>query len=183
MPEIVAEVAMENTEPLDALDAFLEGEEGAFAEVVRTWHSRLAAYARAFLDSPEDCQEAVQDAFLKLHQARRTIRENPRAWLFKVTRNRCLDLQRKAIRERKRTEGAMPVVFPGAMPPVERLEVREALGALPERDRAVVCLKVLEGLSYEEIGEALGLTAGNVGYILHHGLKKLASIIRPGGRS
>jgi RNA polymerase sigma-70 factor (ECF subfamily) len=182
MPETVAEVIMENPEQPDFLDSFLEGDEAAFAEVVRAWHSRLAAYARSFLDTPEDCQEAVQDAFLKLHQARRTIRENPRAWLFKVTRNRCLDLQRKAIRERKRTEGALPV-FPGSMPPVERLEVREALGALPERDRAVVCLKVLEGLSYEEIGEALGLTAGNVGYILHHGLKKLASIIRPGGRS
>jgi RNA polymerase sigma-70 factor (ECF subfamily) len=183
MPEHVAEAAMENPEPLDALDAFLEGDEAAFAEVVRSWRSRLAAYARAFLDTPEDCQEAVQDAFLKLHQARRTIRENPRAWLFKVTRNRCLDLQRHAIRERKRTEGALPV-FPGAaLPPIERLEVREALGTLPERDRAVVCLKVLEGLSYEEIGEALGLTAGNVGYILHHALKKLASIIRPGGRS
>jgi RNA polymerase sigma-70 factor (ECF subfamily) len=183
MPEHVAEAAMENPEPLDALDAFLEGEEGAFEAVVRTWAGRLASYARAFLDTPEECQEAVQDAFLKLHQARGTIRENPRAWLLRVTRNRCLDLQRRAIRERKRAEGALPV-FPGAaLPPLERLEVREALGTLPERDRAVVCLKVLEGLSYEEIASALGLTAGNVGYILHHALKKLASILRPGGRA
>jgi RNA polymerase sigma factor (sigma-70 family) len=164
-----------------SLDVFLSGDPEAFGEVVREYNMRLTAYARVFLENPEDCREVVQDAFLRFHQSRESIRGNPQAWLFKVTRNLCIDLRRSQARRKANPENILP--FPAGMHPDERLKVREALGALPERDRTIVCLKVLQGLSYQEIGEALGITSGNVGFILHHGLKKLASILNQGGRS
>lgn len=162
------------------LDAFLSGDLDAFADVVRVFNARLLAYARAFLDNPEDCREVVQDAFLRFHQSRTSIHGNAQAWLFKVTRNLCIDARRRQARRKASPENILP--FPAGMHPDDRLSVQEALGALPDRDRAVVCLKVLQGLSYQEIGETLGITATNVGFILHHGLKKLASILNKGGR-
>jgi RNA polymerase sigma-70 factor (ECF subfamily) len=165
----------------NTLDAFLSGDLEAFADAVRGYNGRLLAYARTFLDNGEDCREVVQDAFLRFHQSRKSIHGNPQAWLFKVTRNLCIDLRRRQARRKADPENILP--FPAAMHPDERLKVREALGSLPERDRTIVCLKVLQGLSYQEIGEALGISSGNVGFILHHGLKKLASILNQGGRS
>ena len=50
---------------------------------------------------------------------------------------------------------------------------QELLSELPEREQEVVRLKFLHELSYKEIAEVTGLTAGNVGYILHHALLKL----------
>jgi len=164
----------------NTLDAFLLGDAEAFGEVVRRYNGRLMAYARAFLDNGEDCREVVQDAFLRFHQSRESIHGNPQAWLFKVTRNLCIDFRRRQARRKADPENILP--FPAGMHPDDRLKVREALGSLPERDRTIVCLKVLQGLSYQEIGEALGITSGNVGFILHHGLKKLASILSQGGR-
>jgi DNA-directed RNA polymerase specialized sigma24 family protein len=162
------------------LDAFIGGDTEAFGEVVGEYNGRLLAYARAFLDNPEDCREVVQDAFLKFHQSRAAIHGNAQAWLFKVTRNLCIDIRRRQARQKADPGNMLP--FPGSLHPDDRLKVREALAGLPERDRTIVCLKVLQGLSYQEIGDALGITASNVGFILHHGLKKLASILSPGGQ-
>jgi len=182
MSEILQWAAMgPDDRALNPLEAFLRGDEEAFAGVVRAYNTRLLAYARAFLNDPEDCREAVQDAFLRFHQSRGAIHANPQAWLFKVVRNLCIDQRRRQARRTADPSQVLP--FPAAFHPDERLKVHEALAALPERDRAVVCLKVLEGLSYQEIGDALGLSAGNVGFILHHALRKLASILSAGGRA
>jgi RNA polymerase sigma-70 factor (ECF subfamily) len=181
MSEILQWAAMSPDERTqNPLEAFFQGDEEVFPDVVRAYNARLLAYARAFLNDPEDCREAVQDAFLRFHQSRGSIRGNPQAWLFKVTRNLCIDIRRRQARQKADPSQVLP--FPAALHPDERLKVQEALAALPERDRAVVCLKVLEGLSYQEIGDVLGLTASNVGFILHHGLKKLASMLATGGR-
>jgi RNA polymerase sigma-70 factor (ECF subfamily) len=59
--------------------------------------------------------------------------------------------------------------------------VRLGLQSLDPRSREVVRLKFAEGLSYQQIGERTGLSAGNVGYLLHHSLKLLASELAKAG--
>jgi RNA polymerase sigma-70 factor (ECF subfamily) len=53
-----------------------------------------------------------------------------------------------------------------------------ALHSLGLREQQLVVLKVYEEKSYREIGEITGLTVSNVGYILHHAMKKMAAILR-----
>lgn len=170
--------------PEALLAAFVGGDRTVFEGIVRDFHRRLLHYAYSFLSDWEECKDIVQESFTRLYQRSHTIRGNPQAWLFKVTRNLCLDLKRKW--KRRGGNGVENIAeFPGnpRPHPDTRLEVRAALKALPERDRAVVVLKVVEGMSYQEIAEALDLTPSNVGYILHHGLKKLASRLGKGGTS
>ena len=56
----------------------------------------------------------------------------------------------------------------------EAAQAAEALSALSSRDQQLVILKIYEEKSYKEISEITGLTVTNVGYILHHAMKKLA---------
>ena len=56
-------------------------------------------------------------------------------------------------------------------------QVMDALDRLSDNQREVVRLKFQQGLSYKEISEATGLTSGNVGFLLHTGLKRLRSML------
>jgi len=54
----------------------------------------------------------------------------------------------------------------------------QALRRLKDREQQIVILKVYEGKSYQEISEITGLTTGNVGFILHHAMRRLAECLR-----
>jgi RNA polymerase sigma-70 factor (ECF subfamily) len=56
-------------------------------------------------------------------------------------------------------------------------QVMNALDRLSDNQREVIRLKFQQGLSYNEISEATGLTSGNVGFLLHTGLKRLRSML------
>ena len=73
-------------------------------------------------------------------------------------------------------------------PPASALEQRELteivtekLFGLPANQRDVLILKIQEGKSYREISEITGLSTSNVGYLIHHGLKALASQLKTAG--
>jgi RNA polymerase sigma-70 factor (ECF subfamily) len=61
------------------------------------------------------------------------------------------------------------------------LRARSALRSLSPREQQLVILKVYEEKSYREISEITGLTSGNVGYILHHAMRKMAQLLKKGG--
>jgi RNA polymerase sigma factor (sigma-70 family) len=112
------------------------------------------------------------------------VRDNLKSWLFTVCRNRSLDLLRKDkniqplddIRWKK-------VAGPGLQPDEqsvfdERLtEVMKMLERLTENQREVILLKFQQGLSYQEIEKVTGLTSGNIGFLIHTGLKRLRDLL------
>ena len=68
--------------------------------------------------------------------------------------------------------------------PAERIDleervsqVRDGLDRLSENQREVIVLKFEQGLSYQEIAEVTGLSEGNVGFLLHNGLKRLRGFL------
>ena len=147
---------------------------------VRRFQGPLLTYVGRLTGRPETARDVVQETFLKLcRQDRTTIEPRLAAWLFSVCRNHVRDLQRKE----QRMVAAQPDLArsPAAKSePADELAGRdlqdrcqELLSELPEREQEVVRLKFLHELSYKETAEATGLTAGNVGYILHHALLKL----------
>jgi len=145
----------------------------------------LIRYASGMLRDGDAARDMVQDAFIRLIRHRQKdgapIR-NMQAWLFRVVHNLCLDYIRKHKRQLPLTEeGENHLADRASQEPDRALESSEAaaiavetLGILSQRDRQVVVMKIMENLSYKEIAERLGLTIGNVGFILHNSLKKLA---------
>lgn len=144
--------------------------------------SPLLRYAYGMVARREVAEEIVQDAFLKLHQHWGAI-DSPRAWLYRATRNLCLNHLRKHQRE-SLDEASDDYESPNRKPD-EQLGRMEAMGTLkilieelPEADRALIQLKYHEELTYGHIGEQLELSAGTVGYKLHHLLKQLSESLR-----
>lgn len=145
----------------------------------------LLRYAYSMVRRREVAEEIVQDAFLKLHKHRGQI-NTPRAWLYRATRNLCLNHLRKHNPETL-TDESDQKPSPHSHPD-EELGRMEAIGTLrilveelPPEDRALIRLKYHQELSYANIGKQLRLGTGNVGYKLHHLLKQLSEALQKAG--
>ncbi len=160
------------------------GERPSLRSVFEAEESGLLRYALGLTGRRAVAEETVQEAFLRLHGLWAEV-ENPRAWLYRCVRNLALNHRRD---HRPETELSEEAPAPEAALPVETLARDEAVGAmrlllaeLPPEDRTLVQLKYQDDLKYQEIGRRTGLSAGNVGYRLHHVLKALADGLRRAG--
>jgi RNA polymerase sigma factor (sigma-70 family) len=157
-----------------------------FDAVVDGCESKLLRYATRVLGNPDVAQDVVQDTLISLFRhwdGDMVLSGAMMNWLYRTAHNRAVDHFRREAR-RGRVHEAHAQEPPAADPPRDpsaALEASDAaaqavaaLQVLSPRDRQLVILKVFEDRTYAEIGEIAGLTATNVGYILHHAMKKLA---------
>jgi RNA polymerase sigma factor (sigma-70 family) len=157
------------------------GDEAWIRSVLERHEGPLLAYTtRLCRGDVERARDLVQDVFLRLLRADPAeIGENAAAWLFSVTRNRALDLARRE-RPSIALDAAEPPLHVHSAGPLEHLAARDdaarvaaAVERLPERERELVRLKFEHGLSYQEMGAVTGLSATNVGFLLHKALRAL----------
>ena len=154
-------------------------------EALAEFESPLIGYAVGFLHDVERARDVVQDTFIRLYQQdAEKVRHGLKTWLFTVCRNRALDVLRKEKRIVGLEEDEMAKLPATRRDPSERADIQErvgqvheALSRLSENQREVILLKFEQGLSYQEINEVTGLSTGNVGFLLHAGLKRLRSIL------
>jgi len=158
----------------------------AFEEVVHHYESRLLRYATGIVNNADLAQDVVQEVFIRLFRKWREAFEPSAAlssWLYRTTHNCAVDLIRKYERRHRVEQEHQDVLAePLALHPAGEADsdagrVAAALAALPARDRALIVLKVYEEKSYKEISMITGLSVGNVGYILHHAMRKLADVL------
>jgi RNA polymerase sigma factor (sigma-70 family) len=140
-----------------------EGYETAFEEIVRRYGRPLARYAASIVGSRSE--DVTQDAFSKaLVALRRDDNEiELRPWLYRIVRNTALNDLRDSPPTSEILEEAIAAGRGTAAEAEDREELRELierLKALPERQRAAIVMRELEGLSHGEIAAALGLSGG-----------------------
>jgi len=145
----------------------------------------LVGYANGILHDIERARDVVQDTFIRLcQQDVGKVRDGLKTWLFTVCRNRALDVlrkERRAVPVDDEELGRMP--SPGASPArqadrQERMdELMHCLGRLTENQREVILLKFQQGMSYQEISKVTGLGTGNIGFLIHVGLKRLRELL------
>lgn len=149
------------------------------AEALERFEAPLLRFATKLLHDADRARDIVQETFLQLcEQDRAAIEGHLAPWLFRVCRNRAIDLRRKETRVEiadDRTEAAD--TRPG---PAQVLAEREdqslvlgVLNTLPENQQEVVYLRFQSGLSYQEISEVTGLSVSNVGFLLHAAVKRV----------
>ncbi len=161
----------------------------SFEAIVNRYESPLLRYAARILRDHDAAQDVVQDAFVKLFRHWTDVHgpnTSLSTWLYRVTHNLAVDLIRKKQRlqrlhtrhgeEQTAMEPPRRGGEPGESPAAERARI--ALDALDLRERQLVLLKIFEEKSYREISEITGIGIGNVGYILHHAMKKMARQLR-----
>lgn len=157
-----------------------------FDVVVDGCETRLLRYAARLIGNADIAQDVVQDALISLYrnwEGDMVLSGPMMTWLYRTAHNRAVDYFRREDR-RGRLHEKHAQDCPGEPPrdPAAALVARDAaeqavaaLQVLSPRERHLVILKVFEERTYAEIAEIAGLTATNVGYILHHAMKKLAT--------
>ena len=128
-------------------------EEGLY----RTWAPRLLRFCTQLLGS-HDAEEVVQDVFARLLQSegRYQLEQDPGVLLFRLARNRCIDVQRK---RRAQPVAELELAAPAADGDPD---LREAIARLPFAQREVLLLTVQDELTYRDVARILGCSLGTV---------------------
>lgn len=164
--------------------AYVAGDRSAFATLFDRYAPRLLRLMQRDLGRSEDANDLVQQTFLHLHRARRDFRPGAalRPWLFTIA----LNLKRQHFRRKGRrpetsldAEESIEPVEPRAGPEgrVRDVQVRAALGHLPEAQREVIVLHWFEGLSFREIADVVGASQPAVKVRAHRGYNKLREVM------
>jgi RNA polymerase sigma factor (sigma-70 family) len=157
-------------------------------EVARSHGRFLYTVAYRLTGNHDDAQDLVQEVLLRVQRGLATYRPGSlEGWLSRITTNAFLDDVR---RRRRRPLDALPDDAERVLP-VDRAadealaattlpeDVQAALVALPDEYRAAVVLCDVVGLSYQEIGETLGVPVGTVRSRIHRGRALLREALEP----
>ena len=138
---------------------------------------RVFGVALRMLGNRAEAEEIAQETFLRAHRALREFRGEARlgTWLYAIASRLCLNRLASGPRRHERSDdialAQAPAESADADGALERGELEaalhEAVAALPEDRRIVVVLRDLEGLSYEDIAEVLGMPLNTVRTRLH----------------
>jgi RNA polymerase sigma-70 factor (ECF subfamily) len=152
----------ERTTEAALLRAGQAGDRAALDRLLALHEHALLAFCRGILGQFEDAEDAAQETLFRALRALPRFRPGQaafRTWLFRIAINVCLDWKRRRRSTEpwgeERSVSAREASSPEALA-LRRLQMMEALRALPPRHRVIFLLKVLEGWSVAEIGAAMG---------------------------
>jgi RNA polymerase sigma-70 factor (ECF subfamily) len=163
---------------LSAIQNCRAGDREAFRHLVEKYQAQAVGHALAIIGVREDALDAVQEAFLDAFQALGSFDQERQfyPWLYAILRNRCF----KLLASRKRLEVSSLgeihteiLATTSSLSPEELMALERALLALSPEDRELITLKHLDGLSYRELAERLGIAEGTVMSRLYYARQRL----------
>lgn len=164
------------------------GDTRAFEELVARHERRAYAIAMGLVRDQEDALEIVQEAFLRVYRGLDAFNGAASffTWLYRIVKNLSIDLMRRPAWQRELAdpdlddpEHVLQGVVRGADPNdlLCRSELAERLAAafdaLPDYHRDVILMREVEGMSYEEMAQAAGVSKGTIMSRLFHARRKL----------
>ncbi len=164
----------------------------AFQELVERYQRKAVAIALGMLHDREDALEVAQEAFTKVFTSIGKFKEESSfyTWLYRIIVNLSIDRQRQRSRrslfERHQSRGEDDEDWIESIPDTQGLDpsdqvaerelgqhIRAAIDELTPAHKAVILLRAVKGLSYEEISQVLQCSRGTVMSRLHYARKKL----------
>jgi RNA polymerase sigma-70 factor, ECF subfamily len=172
---------------IEVIESCRRGDSAAFRELFELYKDRVYSIALRYSGDAAIAEDIAQDTFVKLFAAIGGFRgdANFESWLYRMVVNCCFDHRRRARRFLPLVAGVFDFLrAPGASALDNAMRdqmsgrVRDAVDTLPSAQRMVVVLRYTQGLSYDEIGEAMGCSAGTVASRLNRVHKLLARKLR-----
>jgi RNA polymerase sigma-70 factor (ECF subfamily) len=168
-----------------------EGDTQAFGALVERYQHRLVRVALAVVHNQDDALELAQETFIRAYEnlAKFESRSSLSTWLYRIAANLAIDFRRREGRhtmlrgeEGEFELGRLTSERGNSFAEAARSELNQRLrGALKEltpEHRAVILLREVEGLSYDEIGDILQCPRGTVMSRLHYARNRLRGILR-----
>jgi RNA polymerase sigma factor (sigma-70 family) len=163
-----------------------QGDDRALSELYDRYSRPVYATGVRLLGDAHLAEELVQDAFTKVWQGAGSFdpsRASFATWLYRLTRNRAVDLaRRRQVRPQSAGEDRLREIPGGPEPEasVDGWDVAQALSRIPEEHREVLTLAYFEGLSQREISQRTGVPLGTIKSRTTAALKRLhRSLLNP----
>jgi RNA polymerase sigma-70 factor (ECF subfamily) len=181
----------EAEEDRELIERAQAGETAAFRQLVERHQRRAYVLALSLVRDENDAREIVQEAFLRVYRGLASFQGSSSffTWLYRIVTNLAIDLMRRPARrdvelqEDRNFEDEVDLPFVSRIDgsdPLDVLRRREiaariqtALDALPPYHRGVILMREVEGMSYEEMSEAMGVSKGTIMSRLFHARQKL----------
>ncbi len=157
---------------------YQKGDMDAFTGLYESLKQPLIRYLWTFVRNQTVAEDLLQDTFLQLHRARRTYTppRPVRPWIYAITRHVAL-MHLRSMRRRKEylpDENLPEVPVPPEMDQfADRATIHRLLGTLPKAGQEVLILHHLLGMSFEEVGQIMGIAPGTAKVRAHRALKKI----------
>jgi RNA polymerase sigma factor (sigma-70 family) len=202
-PDCVARTARVEVNPLETdwsqlVRRCMDGDSGAWAELVRTHHRRVYGLCYRFTGNPADAEDMTQDVFLKIYSNLDrfdTGRGSLQVWITTMTRNLLVDNFRRT--RNLRSTGSLDEGWESIeeLKPIDRLTsggpsphesaaqkelakmVQDALARVSVDLREAVILRDLQDMDYKEIAQVLGIPEGTVKSRISRGRAELARLL------
>lgn len=193
-------VSRETGAPTDAelVVRVQNGSKADFQLLVERYQQRAFAVAFQILKRHEDAQDVVQEAFVKAYLSIDSFQGTSSffTWFYRIVVNMAIDFRRKMGRKDRETisidvderDAIEQTIASGAANQPENpldnalrseqaRQINKVLGEISEDHRAVIVLREVEGLRYEQIADVLGISKGTVMSRLHYARKKLQQLL------
>jgi len=156
-----------------------------YSTIITSVRDRLYRLALRVVNDADEAEDVVQDVLVKSWKKRDEIvsLDNPPAWLMRMTKHQAIDRLRSAkVRGLREREAAPPDLEQRT--PYQLTATNDTLGhihrilqQLPANQRTVLQLREVEGMDYQDIAEATGLTMAQVKVYLHRGRGKIRELL------
>jgi RNA polymerase sigma-70 factor (ECF subfamily) len=177
------------------VEAARAGDNRAYGQLVETYQRRVYALAFGMLRHREDAWDVAQEAFVKAYKNLDKFEGHSAfyTWLYRITYNVAMDHLRYSKRREtvdmdqheleQHIEDDKGHNFSNPLESLDRKELRgvlaRAMDELSEKHRAIIVLREVEGLSYEEMADVLKISKGTVMSRLFHARKNLQKLLEP----
>jgi len=163
----------------------LEGSDRAFGELVRRYQDILYRHAERMTGRADDAEDAVQAAFIKAYRNLRRCRnpEKVGAWLFRINANACKDFLKSKHRRPVPLDDVSGLATREGDPEAEgerdtlRRGIEHALRRLPDDQREAFLMKHVEGWSYLDMSDCLGVSVPALKMRVHRAREELQDLL------
>lgn len=157
------------------------GDTESFSQLVQIYERRIVNYAFRMLRDRDDAEDAAQEAFLRAYRKLDTFNGDSAfsTWLYTILNNICLDVLRKRKRTGEQThisinqnsaddeyeiqiEDSSPGPYDSYRRKAAMKALEAAIGKLSDEHRAVIVMRDINGMEYDEIAKILGISLGTV---------------------
>jgi RNA polymerase sigma-70 factor (ECF subfamily) len=170
----------------------LLGDQGAFGELVTRYQDPLFNMVYRHVGNAEDAADVVQEAFLSAYQSLASFKGDAKfsTWLYRIAFNAAMTHKRrqksgmKSIKTSDSSPGVEPLDLTASNRPGHAIETAEderwlhdALQRLSPEHRAVLLMKDMEDMRYEDMAEILGVAVGTIRSRLHRARLELKDLL------
>ncbi len=159
------------------ISAAQRGDRRAIATLLDGSHAHVRRFARTLCSTPEDADEATQEALIMLYRKIGTLRTAAAlaSWMFQIVRHECIRRTRLSLHRSLPAERIEPSAEDAALAHMEMQRIVDCVARLPTDQRAVLVLRDIHGLSGGATAQALGLSRAAMKSRLHRGRTTLHS--------